>query len=278
MISCHGLAYKQSKTISMLQSHQDDTPVSFQLFGADPEIMIEAAMILEEFKPVLIDINMGCPVRKVTKRGAGAALMTTPAIAEKIIKGIVKKITTPVSVKIRSGKNSSELNAVEFSKMLEQSGAAAVTVHGRTWSQGFTGTIDPSIIEKVKNAVAVPVIGNGDITSILEGEQLMNESGCDGVMIGRAALGNPWVFSRAGRPSSLALITAGAKEHLALIEEFLPSERILGYIKNQISRYFRGLPGCSDMRKKVFETSSVAELKQLLDTLSAQGSTSSEVF
>lgn len=267
MISCHGLVYKQSNTLKMLDSNKEERPVSFQLFGADPDIMVEAAVILASYAPDMIDINMGCPVKKVTKRGAGAALMSTPDISEKIISGITKAISLPVTVKIRSGKDQNNINAVEFAKMVEGSGAAAITVHARTWAQGFSGRITPGVIKNVKEALTIPVIGNGDVLSKGQGKQLFEQTRCDGVMIGRGALGNPWVFSDTGRPKSLQAIADGALEHLSLIERYLPAERVMGYVRNQTSRYFKGLPGCSRIRKELFETPTLSDLKMVLDSI-----------
>lgn len=267
MISCHGLVYQQSKTLQMLKSVTEEKPVSFQLFGADPDVMVEAAQILASYQPEMLDINMGCPVRKVTKRGAGAALMTTPAVAQEIVTRIVKEITIPVTVKIRSGPNFDTINAVPFAMMLEDCGAAAVTVHGRTWSQAFSGTSDPKVISEVKKALKIPVIGNGDVLSLKDGFTLMRKTGCDGVMIGRGALGNPWVFTTEGRPTTVGAITTGALAHLLLIEKFLPAERVLGYIKNHMSRYYKGLHGCSQIRQDVFACQSVEQLREYLETL-----------
>ncbi len=261
MISCHGLTYQQEKTLKMLDSVAEEVPVAFQLFGAEPDVMVEAAKILETFSPAMIDINMGCPVKKVTKRGAGAALMSTPDLAEEIIKKVVAATRIPVTVKIRSGPNSSTINAVEFAQMAESNGVAAIAVHGRTWSQGFTGSANREIILQVKKAVSLPVIGNGDILCYQDGVDMMSETGCDGVMIGRGALGNPWIFSKQGRPDDPREILQGAQEHLLLMEQFLPAERLLGYVKSQISRYFKGFPGSSKMRQKTFSCKTLAELK-----------------
>lgn len=264
MISCHGLVYRQQNTLRMLQSVKEEQPVSFQLFGAEPQTMGEAAEILATFSPDLIDINMGCPVRKVTKKGAGAALMTTPDLAENIIKQVVSKVDIPVSVKFRSGKDSNNITAVEFAKMAEGAGASALTVHARTWSQGFSGRIDPTVIYNVCQAVSLPVIGNGDVCSLGEGRLMMETTGCQGVMIGRAALGNPWVFSEQGRPDDITLIMAGARKHLRLMQQYLEAERVMGYIKNHISRYFKGLRGASQLRKRIFDASTVKELEAIL--------------
>ncbi|KGO34372.1 MAG: tRNA dihydrouridine synthase DusB [Desulfoprunum sp.] len=267
MISCHGLCYQQLKTIDMLLSTPAERPVAFQLFGADPDRMAEAAAIVSTFAPDMIDINMGCPVKKVTKRGAGAALMAAPGLAEKIILRVVANTSLPVTVKIRAGVNASELNGVEFARMAQGSGAAAVIVHGRTWAQGFSGRAERTIIATIKQALTIPVIGNGDIQSYQEAMQLLEETGCDGVMIGRAALGNPWVFSAAGRPDDLGTIVDGAIRHLTLVEQFLGPDRPIGVIRNHIGKYFKNLPGSSDIRRAVYNCSAQSDMKNLLLSL-----------
>ena len=261
MISCHGVTYGQEKTSNMLLSTPEERPASFQLFGADPDIMADAAEIITTHSPDMIDINMGCPVKKVTKRGAGAALMSTPELARQIIEKVISKTVIPVTVKIRSGPNSTLINAVSFAQMAEQAGVAAISIHGRTWAQGFAGLADRNIITDVKQSVSIPVIGNGDILSHSDGLSMMSETKCDGVMIGRGALGNPWVFSKDGRPDTPEAVLQGARQHLELIEQFLPAERILGYVKNHISRYFKGLPGSSKMRQNIFNCNTIHELK-----------------
>jgi len=261
MISCHGLRYQQKKTLQMLNSTVEEQPVSFQLFGADPDIMGAAAEILSTFSPGIIDINMGCPVKKVTRNGAGAALMSTPELAEKILVKVISKTSIPVTVKIRSGPGSKNINAVPFAQMAENTGVSAITVHGRTWSQGFSGLCDRNVIAEVKQSVSIPVIGNGDILSYGDGLNMMAKTGCDGVMIGRGALGNPWIFSKSDRPDDPAAILEGARQHMELMEQFLHVEKILGYVKNHISRYFKTLPGSSKMRQKIFECQTVTELK-----------------
>jgi nifR3 family TIM-barrel protein len=268
MISCHGLVYQQKNTLRMLASIPEEKPVSYQLFGSDPEVMADAAEIMASFGPDMLDINMGCPVRKVTKRGAGAALMTDPKLAEAILTKIVSRVSLPITVKIRSGRDSNSINAPAFAKMIEDNGASAITIHARTWSQGFSGRIDKAIITQVKEAVSIPVIGNGDILSCQEARRMIEETGCDGVMIGRGALGNPWVFQDTGRPDEMREMISGARAHLALIEEFLPAERVLGYIKNHICRYFKGLPGSSVLRQKIFIAPNLATLKRLLEAYS----------
>ncbi len=265
MVSCHGLVYRQQNTLKLLASVPEERPVAFQLFGADPEMMADAAEILTAYGPDMIDINMGCPVKKVTRRGAGAALMTDINLAQAILQKVISRVSVPITVKIRSGKDSQSISAAVFAKMAEDQGAAAVAIHARTWSQGFSGRIDPAVISAVKKAVSIPVIGNGDVLSRRDALAMMRLTGCDGVMIGRAALGNPWIFRETGRPDTLAEIARGAREHLRLIEELLPAERLLGSIKSQISRYFKELPGCSVVRKNIYAATTLAELRQLVD-------------
>jgi tRNA-dihydrouridine synthase B len=268
MISCHGLVYGQQKTMAMLASAPKEHPVAFQLFGADVEIMGKAAAIIAQFSPDYVDINMGCPVPKVTKRGAGAALMRNPVLAGKIIESVRKQSGLPVTVKIRSGIDTSQMNAVSFAQMVENAGAAAITIHGRTWAQGFTGKADWQSISRVKDAVSIPVIGNGDIQNHQDGGSMMEQTGCNGVMIGRGALGNPWVFKESGRPGDMPSLLQGVHRHLELIELYLaPTDRLLGSIKNHIGRYFKLLPGSSDFRKLVYESVTYAELKEKLLSL-----------
>ncbi|MBB5346417.1 nifR3 family TIM-barrel protein [Desulfoprunum benzoelyticum] len=264
MISCHGLCYRQQKTIDMLLSTPAERPVAFQLFGADPDRMAEAAAIISTFGPDMIDINMGCPVKKVTKRGAGAALMASPELAEKIILRVVANTSLPVTVKIRAGIKASEVNGTEFARMAQGSGASAVIVHGRTWAQGFSGQADRTIIAAIKQALTIPVIGNGDIQTYQEAMEMLEETGCDGVMIGRAALGNPWVFSAAGRPGDLGAIVDGALRHLNLVEQFLGANRPISVIRNHIGKYFKNLPGSSDIRRAVYNCPALTDLKNLL--------------
>lgn len=264
MVSCHGLTFGQSKTLEMLQSVNEEKPVAFQIFGAEPELMGQAAAIVSKHHPNIIDINMGCPVKKVTKRGAGAALMSTIKIAEEIILAVKDNTTVPVTVKFRSGPRAEQINAIEFALMAQEAGASALVVHGRTWAQGFTGSADREIIAQVKDSVNIPVIGNGDILDYHDGISMMSETGCDGVMVGRGALGNPWVFSPDGRPTCQEDILTGVLRHMELMEKFLPVERMIGCIKNHVGRYFKGLHGSSKMRTAVYASRSFDDLKSLL--------------
>jgi len=267
MISSHGLVYHKPKTLDMIHTVSDERPIGIQLFGAVPEIMGEAAAILDEEPIDLIDINMGCPVRKVVKKGAGAALMKNLKLAASIMKNVIQNTSLPVTIKIRSGWNHDSINGPDFAKMAEDQGIAAISVHGRTWSQGFGGIADWQIVSQVKNAVTIPIIGNGDITSRSEAATKLQETGCDGIMIGRAALGNPWVFSEKGRPNSLAIRMKGLQRHLQLIEQHNNPEKILARIKNHAGRYFKGIAGGSAIRKKIYDAKSFQELLAINDSV-----------
>jgi tRNA-dihydrouridine synthase B len=264
MISCHGLVYQQKNTRILLASAEAERPVAMQLFGSDPAIMGEAAAILAEEPIDLIDINMGCPVKKVIKKGAGAALMKDMPLAARIIRRVVAATRLPVTVKIRTGWNHSTIVAEEFAKMAEDAGARAVAIHARTWTDGFSGDTDWRLVAAVKKAVTIPVIGNGDIRSYEEGLARMAATGCDGVMIGRAALGNPWVFGpQAGEPS-LRRRLATLTRHLELVEQYQPAEQMLAKIKNHAAKYFKGHPGGATLRQEIFRQKSFPALQQLV--------------
>lgn len=264
MISCHGLGYGQKNTLVMMQTVTAERPIGIQLFGSDPEAMGRAAAIVTTYPVDSIDINMGCPVRKVIKKGSGAALMKDPQLAERIIKAVIANTDLPVTVKFRSGWDHDSINAPEFARMAESAGASAVIVHARTWSQAFGGKADWNIISRVKAAVDVPVIGNGDILSHEDGVSMMENTGCDGVMIGRGALGNPWIFTEPGRPASLTGRLPLLFRYLELAEQFLPVERMLFRIKNHASRYLAGLPGASRIRQEIIGCQGVDELRSIV--------------
>ena len=267
MISCHGLVYDQKKTLQMTQTVSEERPVALQLFGADPEMMSEAAVIVSDLNVDIIDINMGCPVKKVVKKGAGAALMNNPALAATIIRQVCKKTSLPVTVKIRTGWNHDTLVAPEFAKMAEECGASGIAVHGRTWRQGFGGSTDWHTISRVKNSVSIPVIGNGDIATYHEAKAILERSVCDGVMIGRGALGNPWVFTPGGTPTTLTERMAGLNLHLHLIQKYCAPDKILARIKNHAGRYFKGISGGSSIRRKIYAAPTFSALVELAQSI-----------
>lgn len=194
MISANGIIRKSDRTLEYLRTCADDNPLGAQIFGADPEIMAEAACIVANHGVDVIDINMGCPVKKVIKAGAGAILMKDPDRVSRIIRAVKKAVRIPVTVKIRSGWTRSSVNAVEIAHVAEKSGADAIIVHGRTADQGFGGMADWKVIAEIKKKVNIPVIGNGDIWRPQDAIRMLQETSCDAVMVGRGALGNPWIF------------------------------------------------------------------------------------
>ncbi|WP_035273414.1 tRNA dihydrouridine synthase DusB [Desulfogranum japonicum] len=273
MISCHGLVYGQKNTLVLLESHPAERPFGIQLFGADPEVMGKAAAIASQHPADLLDINMGCPVRKVTKRGSGSALMKTPDLARQIIQSVCANTHLPVTVKIRTGWTHETINAVAFAQMAQEAGASAITVHGRTWSMGFSGEADWDIIAQVKQAVTIPVIGNGDVLSYQEGLEKKEKTGCDGIMIGRGALGNPWVFSPSGRPDSLELRLQALFRYMELATEFMPTQKMLFRIKNHASRYFSELHGAGAIRKEINQCATCEDLCRFFKRIAQTGNT-----
>jgi tRNA-dihydrouridine synthase B len=198
MVSARALVYNDSRSRSLLYMPEDETPAAVQIFGHEPEIMADAARIaLEISHAAILDINMGCPVGKIVKSGDGSALMKTPELAGKIIEAVCKSVPVPVTVKFRKGWDNGSVNAVEFAEICEQAGASALTVHGRTRAQLYSGRADREIIREVKKAVSIPVTANGDIFSGEDAVKMMQSTGCDMVMIGRGCFGDPWLFARA---------------------------------------------------------------------------------
>ena len=251
MISVNGLVRKSAKSLQYLYSSPLDKPLAVQLFGADPAMLAEGAEIVAGHGADAIDINMGCPVRKVVKTGAGASLLNNPLLVARIIKAVRKAMDLPLTVKIRSGWSLREINAVEMARIAEDCGADAVIVHPRTADQGFGGQADWDIIEAVKKAIDIPVIGNGDIRSAGDAMQMMKDTGCDGVMIGRGALGNPWLMGEilsclTGRkmpapPSLLEKFTIIAR-HLEKEIEYYGEGRGSRNFRKHLLWYTKGLP------------------------------------
>ncbi|WP_310599846.1 tRNA dihydrouridine synthase DusB [Desulfobulbus sp.] len=264
MVSCHGLIFDQQKTHELLLTVPEERPFTVQLFGSDPEIMARATAIVTELPVDLIDINMGCPVRKVVKKGCGAALMKEPGRAEAIIRAVCAHSTLPVTVKFRSGWNNEHIIAPAFASMAENAGAAAVVVHGRTWAQGFGGKADWGVIRAVKNTVSIPVIGNGDVLTRADGLAMLAATGCDGVMVGRGALANPWLFGPDDRPISLAGRIPLIQRYLQLAQRFLPLPKVLFKVKNQTAKLLTGVSGAARMRQALYACDRIEEIVAVL--------------
>lgn len=243
MISAKALQYKNKNTKALLAIHPDEYPVSLQLFGSDPKIMSEMAKMIEELPFQILDINMGCPVPKVVRNGEGSALMKNPELVHEIVSAVSKAIKKPVTVKIRKGFDDDNINAVEIAKIIEDAGGAAVAVHGRTREQYYSGKADWDIIRRVKEAVSIPVIGNGDVTDAASAEALVEQTGCDGIMIGRGAEGNPWIFKQI-----LHYMETG--ETLARPTQHEVKEMMLRHARMQVE-YKGGATGIREMRKHV---------------------------
>lgn len=199
MVSDKGLLYKNCHTLDMLKIDERERPVAMQIFGSEPASMASAAQFVEQAGTDIVDINMGCPTPKIVKNGSGAALMCQPELAYRIMKSVVEAVSIPVTVKFRKGWNHTSINAVEMAKLAEKAGIAAVAVHGRTREQFYSGDADWEIIRQVKESVGIPVIGNGDIRSPYDAQKMLAQTGCDGLMIGRGAQGNPWIFRQVAR-------------------------------------------------------------------------------
>jgi len=283
MISAKGLLHANRITSRALISVPEEKPLSAQLFGADPDSMAQAADMVADQGVAAVDINMGCPVRKVIKTGAGAALMQDLRRAEKMFAAIRKTVSLPVTVKMRSGWDSLSINCREMARIAEDCGINAVIVHPRTARQLFTGSADWNLIREVKQCVSIPVIGSGDVSTCEDALRMEAETGCDGVMIGRAALGNPWIFqqvmdSRAGSlflpepPAAVRLNIVLA--HLDLVEELYGGKMGLNRFKAQMIHYLKGIPKIKALRRDICaEVKSVDELRERVKRFFAEAMT-----
>ncbi len=274
MISAKALQYKNKNTKALLAIHPKEYPVSLQLFGSDPKIISEQAKRIEELPFQILDINMGCPVPKVVKNGEGSALMKNPKLVYEIVYQTARAIQKPVTVKIRKGFDDTCINAVEIAKIIEEAGGAAVAVHGRTREQYYSGKADWEIIRQVKEAVSIPVIGNGDVTSGEKALEMRERTGCDGVMIGRGAQGNPWIFhelleyDRTGkmppRPSK-EQIKETMLRHARLQLEFKGEYLGIREMRKHVAWYTKGMEGSAKLRDDINKVESYAELETLLN-------------
>lgn len=270
MISAKGLCYGDRKTEELCSFSESDRPFGMQIFGEDPDFCGKAAGMLMKYKPDILDINMGCPVPKITSNGSGSALMKDPDRAYAIVRAAVSSSDVPVTVKIRSGWDSSSVNAPEFARAMESAGAAAVTVHGRTKSQMYGGKADWDIIRRVKEAVKIPVIGSGDVVSPQTAEEMYRQTGCDLVMIGRGSYGRPWIFSQVKRyledgaaenePDVIKRLDVMMKQ-AELTVKYKGERTAFAELRRQCAFYLRGIPRAAEYRKRCGELSSMEDLR-----------------
>ena len=276
MVSDKALVYNNDKTLSLLKMSDEERPIAQQIFGSDKESFVQAAkIVLETMHPDIIDINMGCPVPKVAVRAqAGSALLKDPDKVYEIVKSVVEAVDIPVTVKIRSGWDEKHINAVEIAKRCEEAGAKAITIHARTRAQGYSGHADWNIIKQVKDSVSIPVIGNGDITSCYEAKRMLDETGCDAIMIGRGTLGNPWIikecvdYLRDGtipEPVSYKEKVEMMRRHYELLLQDKNEKVALLEIRSHIIWYLKGLPESKEIKNKICQSKTSKELFSIID-------------
>lgn len=294
MVSAKALCYEQTgkkieyKTAPLAAVRAEEMPMAIQLFGSEPHFVAEAARMIEcgeykgcisEVSPSAIDINMGCPMHKIVGNGEGSALMKNPHLAADIVSATVKALKkTPVTVKIRAGWDEGSKNAPEMAKMLEDAGASLICVHARTREEMYNPGIDISIIERVKSAVSVPVIGNGDIYSYTDAKNMMERTGCDGVMIGRGALGNPWIFKEISMRSNgedyiaptLSETIKACLYHIGLMRDSKGEKIASAEIKKHAALYIKGVRGAASVRDAIMKTASTAEIENILYDLAVR--------
>lgn len=276
MVSAKGLFYDSDKSKILLAVEEAEHPVGAQLFGSDPKILSEMAKVVCESDIDFIDINMGCPVPKITKNGEGSALLKNPELIGEIVYAVAHAIDKPLTVKIRKGFDDTNINAVEVAKIIEQAGASLLTIHGRTREQFYSGTADWDIIKKVKEAVQIPVVGNGDITKPEDTKRMMELTGCDGVLIARAAQGNPWIFKRTNH-----YLATGEILPEPTLEERIPvilkhAEMLIKHkgdftgvreMRTHLTSYVKGIHGATGFRRRLTAVETLDDIKYLLEEI-----------
>ena len=276
MVSTMGIVYNSKKTINLLKINDTERPISVQIFGNDVKTFVDAAKFIEQnVKPDIIDINMGCPVPKIAVRSqAGSSLLKNPDKIYEIVKNVVSSVNIPVTVKIRSGWDEKSINAVEVAKTIEKAGASAICIHPRTRSQGYGGHSNWDIIKEVKQNVSIPVIGNGDIHTIYDAKKMLDETGCDAIMIGRETLGNPWIIKECeeyiennkviDKPTFIDRINM-LKRHYELLEKYEDEKTALLEIRTHALWYIKGLPNNKEIKNKIVTTKTKEELFNVID-------------
>ena len=276
MISAKAIYYNNKNTEQLLEIHPDEGPVSLQLFGSDPVIMSEMAKRIEERPFAVLDVNMGCPVPKVVNNHEGSALMKNPKLVEEIVTALVKAIKKPVTIKIRKGFNDENINAVEIARIAEACGASAVAVHGRTREQYYSGKADWDIIARVKDSISIPVIGNGDVVDEESAENMLKMTGCDGIMVGRAAQGNPFIFhqlshfvktgEKCAKPTPQQIKEAIMK-HAGLSIQYKGEYTAVREMRKHISWYSAGYPNSSKLRARMNEMETMQDILAITEEL-----------
>ncbi len=276
MVSAKAIYYHNKNTDSLMEIHPDEGYVSLQLFGSEPELLGEMAKRIEERPFTFLDFNMGCPVPKVVNNGEGSALMKDPRLAEKIFTALVRSTRKPVTVKIRKGFDDSHVNAVEIARIAEGCGVAAVAVHGRTREQYYSGQADWDIIARVKDALTIPVLGNGDVDSPLKAEEMLRQTGCDGILIGRAAQGNPWIFREVTGYLESGVIpprpdNREKKElilrHASLQLQYKGEYTGVREMRKHLSWYTMGMPNSARFRREINALQSMEQLRESVERI-----------
>ena len=276
MVSAKAISFHNKNTESLMEIDKREHPIALQLFGSDPNLISEVAKSIEERPFDILDINMGCPVPKVVNNGEGSALMKNPKLIGEIIEKTAKAIKKPVTVKIRKGFNHSMVNAVEVARIAEQSGAAAISVHGRTREQYYSGQADWDIIRQVKEAVHIPVIGNGDVTSPEKAKEMLEQTGCDAVMIGRGAKGNPWIFRQIAHyletgekleKPDIEEVKQMMMRHARMQMEYKGGFTGIREMRKHVAWYTTGYPHSARLRNLVNQAESIEELEELINSI-----------
>ena len=281
MVNDKAIVHENKKTIDMLYMTEEERPISQQIFGSDVDSFVASAkMVYEKMKPDIIDINMGCPVPKVAVSAeAGAALLKNPEKIKEIVSAVVKSVPIPVTVKIRSGWDKNSINAKEVAKICEQAGASAICVHGRTRTDRYLGHSDWNIIKEVKESVNIPVIGNGDIKTVYDAKRMIDETGCDAVMIGRSALGNPWIILDTVNYLTYGILPKEVKKqekidmcikHLNYLLEFKPEKVAVLEMRSHIAWYLKGVEGAREIKNELFKAQTKDEIINILNEFSKE--------